>query len=74
MVIIVMPHEALRKASLPPEILVKRGCGFNHKIMIIRFRSRHLVLWSLGNLMECESPSKELVVQGKNSSPAVHPT
>jgi hypothetical protein len=31
---------------------VREGKGFeyNHKVMIIRFRSRHLVLWLLENL------------------------
>jgi hypothetical protein len=42
--------------------------------MIMRFRSRHLVLWLLGNLMVFESPGKGLVVQGKDTSPSVHPT
>lgn len=28
----------------------KNGFVFNHKIMIIGFKSRHLVLWLLGNL------------------------
>jgi len=41
--------------------------------MIIRFRSRHIVLRSLGNLMVCESPGNGLVVQGEDASPLVHP-
>jgi hypothetical protein len=41
--------------------------------MIIRFRSRHLVLWLLGNLMVCESPGKRLVVQWEDATPPVHP-
>jgi len=28
----------------------KMGFEYNHKIMIIKFRSRHLVLWLLGDL------------------------
>jgi len=35
-----------RMTELPPGI--KGSFGFNHKVMIIGFRSRHLVLWSLG--------------------------
>jgi hypothetical protein len=31
---------------LPPGI--KGSFGFNHKVMIIEFMSRHLILWSLG--------------------------
>jgi hypothetical protein len=34
------------------------GFEFNHKVMILGFRSRHLVLWSLENLMVCESLGK----------------
>jgi len=37
----------------------------------LRFRSRHLVLWSLGT---CESLGKGLVVQWEDTSPPVHPT
>jgi len=48
--------------------------GVTHKIMIIKFRSRHLVLWLLENLMVCESLGKELVVQGEDTSPPVHLT
>jgi hypothetical protein len=40
----------------------------------IRFRSIHLVLWSLENLIVCESPGKGLVVQEKDASPQVHLT
>jgi hypothetical protein len=32
---------------------------FNHKVMIRKFRSCHLVLWLLENLMVYKSPSKE---------------
>jgi hypothetical protein len=45
--------------------VLERGFEFNHKIMISRFKSRHLVLWLLENLMVCESLDKRLVVQGK---------
>jgi hypothetical protein len=31
---------------------------FNHKVMIIGFNSRHLILWSLENFMVCESLDK----------------
>jgi hypothetical protein len=53
--------------------VLDRGFGFNHKIMIIRFRSRNLVLWSLENLMVCENPGKGLVVQGEDVSRLAHP-
>jgi hypothetical protein len=32
------------------------------------------VLWSLGNLMVCESSGKGLVVQGEDASPLVYST
>jgi hypothetical protein len=60
-------HAQRRLADLTPKC-VGKGFGFNHKIMIIRFRSRHLVLWSLENLMVCESLGKGLVVQGEDVS------
>jgi hypothetical protein len=41
--------------------------------LLLRFRSRYLVLWSLGPMV-CESLSKGLVVQGEDASPPVHPT
>jgi hypothetical protein len=40
----------------------------------LRFKSRHLILRLLGNLMVCESLGKRLVVHGKDTSPPVHPT
>jgi hypothetical protein len=36
--------------------------------------SRHLVSWSLGNLMACKSPDKGRFVQGEDASLSVHPT
>jgi hypothetical protein len=49
------------------------GCfGFNNKIMIKE--SRHLVSWSLKNLWSTRVWVRELVVQGKNTSPPVHLT
>jgi len=50
-------------------VLEMKGFVFNHKIMIMKFRSCHLVLWSLENLMVCKSPCKELVIQGEDSAP-----
>jgi hypothetical protein len=48
---------------------------FNHKIMIIRFRSCNLVLWMVTwKPMVCESPGMGLVVQGEDAPPLVHPT
>jgi hypothetical protein len=38
------------------------------------FKSRHLVLWSLGTYGLRESGGKGLVVQGEDASPPVHPT
>jgi len=32
-----------------------------------------MVLWSLENLMVCESSGKALVVQGEDASPLMHP-
>ena len=49
--------------------MLEMSFRFNHKIMIIKFRSHHLVLWLLGNLMVCESPGKGLVVQGEDTLP-----
>jgi hypothetical protein len=37
---------------------VKGVLEFNHKIMILGFMSRHLILWSLENLMVYESLCK----------------
>jgi len=36
-----------RTMGLPPKLCVKKGFGYNHKIMILRFRSCHLVLGNL---------------------------
>jgi hypothetical protein len=38
---------------------VKGGFWFNHKIIIIGFMNRHLILWSLKNLMIYDSLGKE---------------
>jgi hypothetical protein len=35
--------------SLPLENVLEMSFGFNHKSMIMKFRSRHLVLWFLEN-------------------------
>jgi hypothetical protein len=37
---------------------VKESFEFNHKVMILKFRSRHLILWSLEYLMVYESLCK----------------
>jgi len=39
----------------------------------MKFSSCHLVLWSLENLIICESPGKGLIVQGEDALPLVHP-
>ena len=62
-----------RTSSLPLEWCVKRGFGYHHKIMILRFMSHHLVLWLLKPMLY-ESPGKGLVMQRKNTSPPVHHT
>ena len=54
--------------------MVKKGFKFNYKIIIIRFKSRHQILWSLENLMVCESLGKGLVVQREDASPPMHLT
>ena len=44
-----------------------KSFGYNHKIITIRFKSRHLVLRLLGNLMIYKTPSKGLIVQGEDT-------
>ena len=51
--------------SKPSERCVKWGFGYNHKLMIIRFRSRHLVLWLLGNLWYLRVWVKDLLCKEK---------
>jgi len=58
MAVVAGAHEPTRRGLATAEALCRASCcevlcvgkvffGFNHKIMI-KFRSRHLVLWSLG--------------------------
>jgi hypothetical protein len=51
--------------SKPSERCVKWGFGYNHKFMIIRFRSRHLALWLLGNLWYLRVWVKDLLCKEK---------
>jgi hypothetical protein len=51
-----------------------KGFEYNKKIMIIKFRSCHLILWILEKSIVCESLGKGLVVQEEDASPPMHPT
>jgi hypothetical protein len=62
------------RASLLKSIGKGKGFGYNHKIMIIRFRSRHLVLWLLENLWFMRVRVKDWLYKGKTYHPPVHPT
>jgi len=57
-------HEAhdIENGGSATWVMVKKGFEFNHKIIIMKFRSRHIVLWLLENLMVYESLDKKLVV------------
>ena len=60
--------------GLPPKWWWKEVLGLIIKIMIIKFRSCHIVLWLLWKLMVCESLSKRLIVQVEDTPPLVHLT
>jgi len=60
---------ASRTTGLPPKWYVKMGFGYNHKIMIIRLMSRHLVLCLLRNIWSARVQVRDWLCKGKINYP-----
>jgi hypothetical protein len=57
----------MMRFQMPPKryCVGKESFEFNHKIMIIRFKSRHIILRLLGNIMVYESSVRDWLCKGK---------